>query len=548
MKPQLFLIYPLLSALIIGCSSERKNPAPPAEEGFRCGEPVAISTGLLRGSVDEAGTSCSWKGVPYAAPPVGDLRWKAPRPVPEWEGVRDAAEWGDVCMQSWFLRVSHFSPAAMSEDCLNLNIWRPRRAGKFPVMVWIHGGANLGGMGSSPGYWGDRLAAGGGVVVVTINYRLGAFGFLPHDALAREHPGGSTGNYGLLDQIAALAWVRDNIAGFGGDPRNVTIFGESAGGWGVCALLASPRAKGLFHRAIIESGGCESVRPREEGSAAGKWAAERLGCDENDIRCMRKQSAKKIQKKLHLPPLEALRTGKFRYVFHADGCVLTDAPVDCLREGKFNNVPLIAGTNRDEAKPGSVMPDRRFMGKKKLEQIVRRDFGETADTLLALYPADHFSRPSEAWTTMVADRMLRCPTYRGALAVARHQPRTFFYRFDFDEIAFGDSVGAMHMLEVPFVFGNFDRMPLKYFFKNADQEALRGLSRLMQGYWVNFARTGDPNGAGLPEWPALDPGDPKLLVLDSTVRIDEPDPAGRCAFWWKYHRENPGIFQGGFGE
>jgi len=226
-----------------------------AAAGDLCSEPVPTQSGLVQGHSIADTATCAWLGVPYVAPPVGELRWKAPQPMPAWTGVREAVSYGDRCMQKPWLGIKKaHHEKGMSEDCLYLNIWAPQKSGKFPVMFWIHGGGFN--FGSGSGYPGDRLAAFGDVLVVTINYRLSVFGFLASPELRGEDPNASTGSYGSLDQVAALRWVHDNIAKFGGDPGNVTIFGESAGGWAICHLLASPLAAGLFQRAILESGNC----------------------------------------------------------------------------------------------------------------------------------------------------------------------------------------------------------------------------------------------------------------------------------------------------
>jgi para-nitrobenzyl esterase len=235
-----------------------------------CSEPVMTVSGPVRGKDDPGSYTCVWKGIPFAAPPVGELRWQAPQPAPAWEGVRDAYEYGSPCMQV---------PASdhMSEDCLYLNIWRPRKSGVFPVMLWIHGGGYI--MGSGDIYVGTSLAEFGDVVVVTTNYRLHAFGFLAHPSFREEDPNHSTGSYGSLDQVAAIKWVHDNIAAFGGDPGNVTIFGESAGGWSICTMLATPLNRGMIHRAILESGSCKKSKDIEEGYVQTRSIAKRVGCE-----------------------------------------------------------------------------------------------------------------------------------------------------------------------------------------------------------------------------------------------------------------------------
>lgn len=539
------LILPILAIFASAgcCSNQSGKGGMPDGVGFPCDEPVRTTAGLLRGFADGEGETCSWIGVPFAAAPVGDLRWKAPEPVPEWEGVRNADRWGDICMQSWLFKVMHMSPAEMSEECLNLNVWRPARPGKFPVMVFFHGGANIGGSGSTPLYRGDRLSGNQDVVVVTVNYRLGPFGFLFHEEFTREDPAGAGGNFGVLDQIAALRWVRNNIAGFGGDPGNVTIFGESAGGWAVCALMASPLARGLFHRAIIESGGCQSIRRYEESCRDGAWAAGRLGCGANDLACMRKQSARKVLKKLGTSRMKDIAEGTFRYLYHRDGGVFPGSPLELIRSGDFHNVPLLAGSNRDETKAVMYLkPWQVFMSEPSYRTRVAEKVSEDADRVIGLYPPGRFGGPAEALFAIASDVALGCPTYEGVRAVAEKQKKVFYYRFDYDEAQMGSLIGAAHLLEVPFVFSNFDRKPLRSMYAGIKGEKLENrneLSRIIQGYWANFARAGDPNGEGLPPWPAFSGADPKVQVLDTSIRTEAPDNSERCAFWSKYFQDNP---------
>lgn len=446
-------------------------------------------------------------------------------------------------MQSEVMRILHSAPVKMSEDCLYLNIWRPRKPGVFPVMVWIHGGGYFCGTATSPMYFGDRLAANGDVVVVTINYRLNAFGFLAHEAFAGEEPHHSTGNYGTLDQVAAVQWVHDNIHGFGGDPDNVTLFGQSAGGWSVCTLLATPLAGGLFHRAILESGGCNAAWPLEKGLEDGAWTAEALGCSEDPAQCMRGMDAKAILKKADPFPSRYLAGEGMRFINHVDGYVLTGTPLSMIQSGDFNKVPLLAGSTRDEFQP--LIYTRVAMGlwtKKRYESAVRKRYGRHADHALRVYPADAYGSPAKAFVAILGDRGLICPTYEGLRAVAAFQPATYYYRFDYDGVRFGRFTGAMHVMEVPFVFQNMDRQPMDWLFDFLNIDEAMELSRVVQRYWVTFARAGDPNDEGLAFWPQFRPQDPKVQVLDETIKTTVPDNMERCAFCAEYDSDQPAIF------
>ena len=512
-----------------------------AAEGVSCEEPVATQAGLVKGLADTGTATCSWKGIPFAAPPKGELRWKAPQPVAPWQGVREAKDYGNKCLQAGLM--AHANGKAkniFSEDCLYLNVWRPAQAGSFPVMVWIHGGGYAGGTGASPMYAGDRLALAGDLVIVTINYRLNVFGFLATEQLAQEDPHGSAGNYGSLDQVAALQWVHDNIANFGGDPKQVTIFGESAGGWSVCTMLATPLAKGLFQGAILESGGCEASHTLERGFQDGRAAANKLGCAEGDLACLRSKPAQEILEKVG-------KTGAISYPFmpHEDGYLLPGKPLSLIQAGNFNNVPLIAGSNRDEvpkimamARPSTFNARPRQYEKKVHQWISIEDAGP----LVALYPLSQYQKPRYGYAQMFSDRALICPTYAGMTAVAKQQPQTYYYRFDFDGFRWGKRLGAFHAMELPFVFNAFDRSPFSILYKKPKPiEEAKALSKIIQGYWINFARTGDPNGPGLPEWPRYLAGD-KVQVLDTAVTTEAARMEDRGKFWDDYNRTHASLF------
>ena len=350
-----------------------------------CTKPVMTQAGWVRGFKDTETNTCVWRGIPYAEPPVEDLRWKPPQSVSPWQGVRPATQWAPRCIQKGIMEAVNVDPSGkMSEDCLYLNIWSPKPEGKFPVMVWIHGGGYTGGTANSPMYWGDRIANQAEVVLVSINYRLNIFGFLALPALQKEDPNQSTGNYGSMDQVMALKWVKNNIANFGGDPNNITIFGESAGGWSICTMLATPLAKGLFHKAILESGGCEASASLEKGFKQGEEFARQLGCQPDDLNCLRKIPAKKLLK------VVGIELSGFVFINHHDGYFLTNTPLAMIRSGKFNNVPLIAGSNRDEMSVlVSLYKEMRKAEPEQYKELMFKNFEitpEEAEQVVALYP------------------------------------------------------------------------------------------------------------------------------------------------------------------
>jgi para-nitrobenzyl esterase len=412
-------------------------------------------------------------------------------------------------------------------------------------MVWIHGGAYSGGTGNTPIYWGDRLAEQGEVVVVTFNYRLGAFGFLAHPALKAEDPSGSTGNYGTLDQIAALRWVKENIAGFGGDPTRVTIFGESAGGWSVCTLLATPLAKGLFQRAIMQSGGCDSSQPLEAGYTFTAEIAKKVGCPEDDLSCLRAVPTDKLLKYTG----GLLHT--LDYKNHHDGHVLSATPLDTIRTGSFNRVPMIAGHNRDEFTwTSSLIPANTatlpFIYELYIKQFIANPAGldtEQQKQLLALYPPGAYKyKPIDAINAMITDIAISCPTYLGALASAEQGSKTWFYRFVYDEakvkILLGIylPMGASHGIEIAFVFNNMDRKPSSLALGQLDQAELAGISKTLMGYWTAFARGNDPGGVGLLSWSPFEADAPAAQVIDTSVESQGLATGAtsfdaRCRFW-----------------
>lgn len=438
-------------------------------------------------------------GIPYAAPPVGEMRWREPQPVQAWEEVRPCNVYGPSCPQIDDDWRGQLAAGKMSEDCLYLNVWTPAEspAERLPVMVWIHGGAFKSGSGSLPLYDGHNLAARG-VVVVTINYRLGPFGFLAHPLLTEESPHGTSGNYGLLDQIAALQWVRRNIPAFGGDRDNVTVFGESAGGMSVIDLMVSPLAEGLFHRAIVESGPITdlglpiSKTPTlREAERKGLGISKNLGCDSEDdeLAALRARPPAEL---LEASASEESLINPINLTPNVDGYVLPQSPLEAFSSGKQHRVPLLSGLNANEG--------ANFVPQMTLEQyrlMAAFLYGDHAHEVLEMFPAE-----SEDEVAAAVDRVI---TQLGFCASARYVSEcmagigvpSYLYHFVHAKYDPGaQAVGSFHGLEIPYVFGNLDGLEA-----TEPDDVDRRLSAAMMSYWVNFARSGDPNGDGLPQWP-----------------------------------------------
>jgi para-nitrobenzyl esterase len=504
-----------------------------------CTEPVETAYGPVAGKSEPGVAACAYKGIPYAAPPVGNLRFRPPEHPPRHNQVLMADMFKPWCVQPierGFLTASD-PETQISEDCLYLNIWRPEKSGTFPVMFWIHGGGLETGGGAAPMYRGERLSSKEGVVVVTINYRLEVLGFMAHPALSAEDAHHTSGNYGLLDQIAALEWVRENISGFGGDPDNITIFGESAGGWSVCNMLVSPLAKGLFHKAIIQSGGCDTTKSLEDGYADGQDFAQSLGCSGHDVlSCLRSKSAAEIlsaqeaAQKGSLLDLESML--KYPWIPKVDRRVLKETPIDALREGRFNQVPLMVGSTRDEVKIFTVAwPGIRLAPAPLVSMVLKGIWGEDMlSDLERLYPYANYRRPADAAIDSIGDAALACKCYDAAQAVALYQP-TYYYRFDYDRHIAPHMFGAGHALEIPFIFNTFDQPEMNAFFNRYYIRKAKDLSEVMMKYWANFARTGNPNGPGMMNWPTYDPEQRMRMYFDLTMNVRPTDNVERCEFW-----------------
>ena len=471
---------------------------------------VEVTGGRVSGVVTDG--IAAFKGIPFAAPPVGGLRWKPPQPVNRWTGVKAATAFAASCIQDVsFLRLFG-APETTGEDCLYLNVWTPAKAAgdRLPVMVWIYGGSFSGGMTSIPAYDGTRLAEKG-VVLVSVAYRVGPFGFLAHPELSKESGKGS-GNYGLQDQIAGLRWVKDNIAKFGGNPGAVTIFGESAGGMSVSMLAASPAAKGLFHRAISQSGG--HFGPARAGAIAGATspplsAAEGIGqaflkrLGASDLRSARQLPAEKIQVAAG-PALQ----GAFWPVF--DGDVLPGDQYELYAAKRFNDTPILIGSNSDEGitfSSGTTTPAA-------LEKLLRTGYGTHADRLLAVYPHATDAEATQSMRDLLRDTTFGWPTWAWALLQSKHGSGNA-YVYYFDHRTPLSVKGAGHATEIPYVFRTLGTFSGPAGLIGTPQPADRAMSELMSSYFVNFAKSGDPNGPGLPAWPAFTESSQAVMHLDA---------------------------------
>jgi len=478
---------------------------------------VTLGQESLEGSYEDAGLRvASFRGIPYAAPPVGALRWKAPEPAPARVGLHSARSYAPACFQDngnteWYRRVAkpfgvdpaRFTEPAVSEDCLYLNIWTPQleATGKLPVMVWIHGGSNENGWSYEPNYQGARLAAHGKVLVVSVAYRLNVFGFFGHPELSRS---AAPSNFGLLDQIAALQWIRDHIEAFGGDASNVTIFGESAGGADVGYLMSSPKARGLFRRAIAESGGylLLSAGTLENAEEAGRKLARAFGAPADLVALRAKSSAEILE-----AAKSVLARGDYGPVI--DGISLTESPAARFRHAGVQ-FDLLAGSNLNE--DFMYVTDDAAALRKEIA-VIPAAVRPTLSALVAQAPDVRLAR-DRLWTLT----NMECPPYLMATRAAQSGHRGWIYRFSRTRPGPGGAaLMVYHGAEIPYVFDTHDSwLPT--------EDADRSLTSAMMGYWSNFARTGDPNGPGLPTWPAYDGPAPQILDLGTNVTtLPAPD-------------------------
>jgi para-nitrobenzyl esterase len=479
--------------------------------------PVKTESGLVSGVVADGVQS--WKGIPFAAPPIGELRWRAPRPAARWTGVKEAKAYASDCMQLPFPSDAAPLGTPPAEDCLYLNVWAPEKpaAPKLPVMVWIHGGGFVNG-GSSPAVYDGSAFARRGIVFVSFNYRLGRFGFFAHPALSKETPDGPLGNYGYLDQIAALQWVQRNIAGFGGDSKNVTLFGESAGGGSVNTLMISPLAKGLFQKAICESGGGRANGPMaaptlQTAEAAGVALAKLVGVAGDDaaaLAALRQLSGADLVRGLNLMSMGQQRDSYAGPML--DGKIVPEPVEDAFRAGRQARIPYMIGANNREF--GFFAPPPAAV-----DGMLAR-FGADKDKVLAAYDPAGTGDKGEVGVGLSSDGAMVEPARMLArLTAAAGQP-TYAYRFSYVASSLRSSTkGALHATEIPFVFAT---VRAKYGdATTAEDEALAAQAN---AYWAAFAKSGDPNAEGLPKWPAFTAAGDVVIDLGVGGSKAGPDP------------------------
>lgn len=476
-------------------------------------EIIKTRDGLVQGTSD--GQVTVYKGVPFAAPPVGNWRWREPLPVASWKGVLHADTFKPMCMTS-MPAIPGWDMELVSEDCLYLNIWTPARRSKskLPVMVWIYGGGQRAGSGSSSVYWGDKLV-GKGVITVNLSYRVGSFGFLSHPDLSAESGHGTSGNYGVMDMIAALRWVHENISAFGGDPQNVTIFGQSAGSFGVGYMMMSPLARGLFQRAIGESGADMGAlkNPKDLEASGVRWAAS-FGA--KSIAELRQIPAEKLEAADAKWPADAAGAvpgnGQSGSLAVLDGYVFPRSMYETFQAGVQNDVPILIGYNANEGGDmlSSPLPAAEFAAS------VKHDYGDFAQTVLSLYPADSDAVATHSQLALIRDNGFGWQIWTWArLQSTTGHGKVYFYRFSYVPNAPPDSplatMGAAHGFELGDVFAHADLLPPTATAKD------KRVMEVISTYWTNFAKIGNPNGLGLPQWPAFSKDGQRIMKLGNPI-------------------------------
>lgn len=524
---------------------------------------VKTANGVLEGTTAESGIRI-FRGVPFAAAPVGELRWKAPQPVKNWEGVRKADQFSPRAMQLPVFGDMGFRSDGMSEDCLYLNVWTPAGSAQedlpqerlpqdgLPVMVYFYGGGFIAGDGSEPRYDGESMAREG-IVAVTVNYRLGVFGFLAHPALTAASPHNASGNYGLMDQAAALRWVEENISAFGGDPERVTIAGESAGSFSVSAQMASPLSRDLIAGAIGESGSMLSLQP----------VATLAQAEQEGVKFANSIGAESLEALRAIPAAELLemagKEGMPRFRPNVDGYFFPKSPAEIFEAGEQAQVPLMAGWNSEEMNVGYIMQGQEPTPE-NYEKVVREMYGEEADKVLALYPGSTEEEVLQSGTDLAGDMFIGYSTWKW-LEMHSNTSDAPVYRYMYARPRpamtpeMGDATpglaggvqkkseasanqppparGAVHSAEIEYALGNLDSN--KVYAWTADDYKV---SEIMQAYFANFIKTGDPNGPGLPEWPEANSGDKvQLIRIDVETRAQEEQNRDRYLFHDQSSRE-----------
>ena len=534
-----FLILPLLALLMF--QNTHAQPAAKSRSPI-----VKIVNGILKGTVEQSGVS-SFKGIPFAAPPVGTFRWKKPQPAKNWQGLRDASQFGPNGMQTNIFGDMAFRSKSMGEDCLYLNVWKPAGAAKaMPVLVYFYGGGFAAGDGSESRYDGESMATKG-IVAVTVNYRLGVFGFMAHPELTKESPHKASGNYGLLDQAAALKWVQQNIKYFGGDPKRVTIAGESAGSASVSAQMASPLSKNLIAGAIGESGsilGTLSAAPLEKAEQTGLEFSKTVGA--KSLAELRALPAEKLLN-------AAAEFGPFRFSVSVDGYFFPKSPYKIYAAGEQAHIPLLAGWNSEE------MNYQRVLEKEKptienFSKAVKRLYPDHADEVLRLYNPRSDEEVEQVATDLAGDRFISFSTWKWIEEQVRTGGKPV-YRYLFSRprpsmtAAMGNATpglaggvvkdttakpavktpgpkGAVHSAEIEYAMGNLSSN--KTYDWSADDYKV---SKVMQEYFANFIKTANPNGAGLPEWPAVtDTKNVQYINIDVDTKLETEKNRERYLF------------------
>ena len=519
----------LLSINLVGCTEKEAGMS--ADMNKERVNQVSTEHGMLEGAWSQADASIGvFRGIPYAQPPIGDLRWRAPHDLASWTGVRHATKFGAACWQSYSDDAFVWSRGEFprSEDCLHLNIWQPKKAdATAPVMVWFHGGAHTGGFAHVELFDGTELARQG-VVVVTVNYRLGPWGFLAHPALAEESEHNSTGNYGLMDKIAALKWVQKNIRSFGGNPDNVTLFGQSAGSSSVCALMTSPLTSGLFHKAIGQSAAClvkekRDANGQQRGARLAQLALGESGAQDSESQVTAKQ-LRSIDNQSLLSAMENSPWSEGSRIV-VDGWVLPEAPVDVFNANQQAKVPLLVGSLANEGH--ELLPLNNALTESELDQYLSKTFAETAPKLKALYAEDLAISPGMALREILTDAFMAMSMRGWAQYNHNADQPTYLYYMDYVPPAyqiylFDDpnlnlpggprSTGAYHSGDLAYVFNNVG--------KTGDfwLEEDFAMARAMSGYWTNFAKTGNPNGANLPNWARYEPQNHNTQLLSNPIK------------------------------